>query len=67
MFFINSTRFASFPQAAICAIKQTQQRGECLIRNDCGTLIADFRLKPDGTISVCATDVGRCHVEAWAD
>ncbi len=66
MFFINSAKFASFSAAALCAVKHAQQRGECVVRAANGTLLADFRLANDGSVSVCATDVGKPLVEEWA-
>lgn len=66
MFYINNAKFASFSAAALCAVKHAQQRGECAVRASNGTLLADFFLASDGTVSIAATDVGKQLVEALA-
>ncbi len=62
MFNIDRARFATFAQAAACAVKHAQQRGECQVRLANGTLLADFRPHADGTVSIAATDVGAALV-----
>ena len=66
MFTINTAKFATFAQAAACALVHARQRGECQIRTSAGALLADFVHNEDGTISIFATDYGRAHVEALA-
>lgn len=70
MFTIDNTsaRFTTFAQAADCAVKHAQQRGPATIRTlRAGNLLADFRLMPDGTVSVCGVGPhGRALVEEWA-
>lgn len=70
MFTIDNTaaKFASFTQAADCAVKHAQQRGPALIRIvRSGDLVADLRAHDDGTVSVVAVGaLGRQLVEEWA-
>ena len=63
-----SARFATFAQAADCAVKHAQQRGPALIRSmRAGDLLADFRAMPDGTVSCYGIgERGRALVDGWA-
>jgi len=68
MFALNdlNARFASFSQAADCAVKHAQQSGECKLRARNGLLLADFVRQPDGTVSVIGVCEGKEMVERWA-
>ena len=60
-------RFATFAQAADCAVVHARQRGEAMIRYSSGILVADFRRMNDGTVSVAAAGQdGTVLVEEWA-
>lgn len=63
-----SAKFATFAQAADCAVKHAQQRGPALIRAaHSGALLADFRLERDNTVScVGVGERGRALVTEWA-
>lgn len=69
MFIIDTApaKFATFSQAADCAVKHAQQRGEAIIRTArAGHLLADFRRLDDGTVSIAAVGAGKAMVEEWA-
>lgn len=70
MFTIDGTkaRFASFSQAADCAVIHARQRGEALVRKHrTGLLVADFRPLEDGTVSAASAGAeGTALLERWA-
>jgi len=69
MFTIDGTsaRFATFADAANCAVKHAQQRGPALVRSGrAGNLVADFRAMEDRTVSVVGVGNGKHLVEEWA-
>ena len=62
-----NVHFATFAQAADCAVIHARQRGEAMIRYASGILVADFRRMEDGTVSVAAANTdGAALVEEWA-
>lgn len=69
MFTIDTTsaKFTTFSQAADCAVKHAQQRGEAIIRTvRAGHLLADFRRMENGTVSIAGVGIGKAMVEEWA-
>lgn len=68
MFALNDFRanFATFAQAADCAVKHAQQRGECKLRYATGLLLADFVRKDDGTVAVIGVCEGKEMIARWA-
>ncbi len=60
-------RFDSFRDAAACAAVHARQHGNAVVRyRQTGVLLADFRPREGGGVSVRATDAGLSFVEEWA-
>lgn len=69
MFQINflPARFATFAQAADCAVKHAQQRGGAVVRRHySGDLVALFDRREDGTVSVRGIRTGVGLIGEWA-
>lgn len=64
-----NAKFDTFNRAADCAVKHVMQRKESvqIRRHFSGTLLADFMLMKDGTVSVMGIMDGEPLVTAWAD
>ncbi|MGI4944918.1 MAG: hypothetical protein ACRYHQ_30900 [Janthinobacterium lividum] len=69
MFTINEHRaaFDTFAQAADCAAVHARLRGPALVRYSAsGLLVADFRLDPQGNVSIAGACEGVAMVLEWA-